>query len=922
MMNRREWKVALLLALGLVPALALLNRPTGAEAGLWSTHGPYQSGVRVNALAMRPDNAEVIWAATNKGLYKSVNAAERWVAKSSGLTGYGGLVVEDVAISHAQPNLMYAGTWGSGVYKSTDGGETWIASNNGLPGRSSSPPVSALVSEAAPAVPALGSSPDAAQRSAEGFALSASPGLAWTPVRRLAVNPYNDQYVYAAVWNHGVYRTTDGGQTWTDSLTDGAAYAVVIDPVSSNVLYASLADLGIYKSTNHGVDWVLVNADLTTAIGLAIDPQKTSTVYAADRGRGVFKSGNGGMAWDAMNEGFEGDLALRCLAVSRSAPNRVYAGSDLWLYRSDNGGENWTLTAPTFPSYFIDDILVHPTLPDVVYLASDPTGGGGVFKSTDGGSQLAVKTSGLLNTIVYAIRGDPSNPRTVYAGTWGGGVFKSVDGGLTWAASNGTGDDILWLSYVYDLGISPAMPKVLYAGTAYDDEGVFKSSDGGASWVEMSNGLPGDDRDIFAVAVDPGNYGRLYVGTENNVFRSENGAGDWQATTGIPDDTQVLALGIDPRAYSVVYAGTYGKGVYKSGDYGASWQPVNSGLGSLYVYHVLPDPQVANRVYAATANRVYRSDNGGGSWTLSAAGLPMVAIRALDALPSTGMFAGTHNQGVYRAGADGRSWSTLNSGLGSLQIRAIGAVSGDEPTIYAGTEGLGIWNYALKQGTRVYLPIVLQQYQPGSMPTPLFSDDFSNPGSGWSVSDDGNRRYAYVSGEYQVLIKTINWYSGLSSGFRCVDCAVELQGRIAGSEPGWLGILFGITDNWSEYLFRINDSQQYSLRMKGDAGWGDYLVDWTGSPHINPTQSWNRLRVERNGSSIALYANGGYLTTVYDGTYTGNLRVGLTASSRETVPVDFRFDNFAVYPLGSGAPERDLASSAPVHDGLAESKVP
>jgi hypothetical protein len=167
-----------------------------------------------------------------------------------------------------------------------------------------------------------------------------------------------------------------------------------------------------------------------------------------------------------------------------------------------------------------------------------------------------------------------------------------------------------------------------------------------------------------------------------------------------------------------------------------------------------------------------------------------------------------------------------------------------------------------------------------------------------------------VSGEYQMMLKNVNWYGATSSGYRCVDCAVEVQGRIVGSAPGWLGIMFGITDGWGGYLFRINENRQYSLRVKLESEWGDYLVPWTSSPQINPLQNWNRLRVVRRGSSIELYINGQYLAAANHSRFVGSLRVGLTASSRDQVPVDVRFDNFAVYAAASGSQVTELAIGA------------
>jgi hypothetical protein len=206
-------------------------------------------------------------------------------------------------------------------------------------------------------------------------------------------------------------------------------------------------------------------------------------------------------------------------------------------------------------------------------------------------------------------------------------------------------------------------------------------------------------------------------------------------------------------------------------------------------------------------------------------------------------------------------------------------------------------------------------------PTPsgqLYADDFSDPASTWFVGDDEDRRLAYVDGEYQIWLKTAPQWRAGTSGFRCVDCAIEVDGRFASSVLDAYGIMFGITDDWQGYIFRVDGEQRYSLFRVTDQ-W-DALVDWTASPHLNAGQAVNHLRVVRDGSDIELYANGQPLTTASDDTLTGSLRVGLYARAGDTADVDARFDNLAVHGLNAGAgvsapDSSDAGSAAEGHGG-------
>ncbi len=215
------------------------------------------------------------------------------------------------------------------------------------------------------------------------------------------------------------------------------------------------------------------------------------------------------------------------------------------------------------------------------------------------------------------------------------------------------------------------------------------------------------------------------------------------------------------------------------------------------------------------------------------------------------------------------------------------------------------WPTSTRQPTPTWTrtPTLTATPQVTATPVSLYSDDFGDPGSGWQVADDANRRTGYLNGEYQILVKTTNLWVATSPGFRCIDCAVEVKGRFASATYGAYGIAFGITDQWDAYVFRVNGTQQYSLRSKSSDGTWATIIGWTTSTAINAGQATNRLRVVRDWDSIDLYVNDQYLTSVTDSSLTGNLRVGVCASSYEQANVDARFDDFRVTGVpGAGSP--------------------
>jgi cysteine-rich repeat protein len=189
-----------------------------------------------------------------------------------------------------------------------------------------------------------------------------------------------------------------------------------------------------------------------------------------------------------------GALGLAALLGIPSA-----ARADVWVSRGPG-----TVSISAF--------AVAPTLPLTVYAA----GGGGVFKTSDGGGDWSAVNTGLpASNPVQALAIDPTAPATLYAGTHGGGVFKTTDGGGIWSAVN-TG--LPTNAAVSALAIDPTTPATLYAGT--NGGGVFKTIDGGGSWSAVNSGLILDASTSYytALAIDPTAPATVYAGSVGGPF--------------------------------------------------------------------------------------------------------------------------------------------------------------------------------------------------------------------------------------------------------------------------------------------------------------------------------------------------------------------------------------------------------------------
>ena len=321
---------------------------------------------------------------TKSPIYKSVNGAANW---SNDNYGFAGASITSMVIHPTSSSTLYVGTL-SGVFKSTDGGRTWVARNNGLTA---------------------------------------------VTVTALAIDPQVPSIVYAAVSGFsgsGIYKSTDGGSNWTlrsNGIIHTNLTSLAIDPVTPNTLYLGTGccapGIHIYKTTDGADNWVpLANAPNIIPGSLAIDPLNHLTIYAANSASSgiVYKSIDAGVTWQSTGLG---GSPVQSVAVSPLTAGLVYAGTDQGLFRSTNGGGNWT-AVPNRSGKVVFDPVNSSTL----YLLT-PTffSSQGVFKSTDNGQTWIAVNKGLNDPLVLELVIDPLNPSTVYlASTPAGGTESFV----------------------------------------------------------------------------------------------------------------------------------------------------------------------------------------------------------------------------------------------------------------------------------------------------------------------------------------------------------------------------------------------------------------------------------------------------------------------------------------------------------------
>ncbi len=339
---------------------------------------------------------------------------------------------------------------------------------------------------------------------------------------------------------------------------------------------------------------------------LAVVESNTNIVYAATASAGVWKSINSGMTWTSLFD--EQSLSsIGDVTVAPSEPDTVWVGtgesnnrqSSSWgngVYKSQDGGKTWVHMGLK-ETHHIGRILIHPTNPNIVYVAAagrlwGPNEERGVFKTTDGGKTWGKVLYINPDTGVNDIAMDLQNPDTVFAAAYqrrrtafgmnGGGpgssIYRTLDGGATWKKINkGLPQEDLGR---IGLDVYRRNGEIVYALVESQQSGVYRSDDKGETWTKMSNTNP---RPMYFsnVRIDPNNDQRIWV-LGVNLHYSEDGGKTFRIDRGGKIHVDFHAMWIDPANSANMIVGCDG-GLHFSRDTGRSWdQRAQIPLGQFY----------------------------------------------------------------------------------------------------------------------------------------------------------------------------------------------------------------------------------------------------------------------------------------------------------------------------------------------------
>lgn len=693
---------------------------TALSTTAWTLIGPQPTSTpfefnpvsgRVNALAVDPTNSNIIYlGGPEGGVWKSTDGGATWTPLTDNQPS---LAIGSIAIDPQNPQTIYVGTGeenyslynysGAGILKSTNGGASWT--------RISSP--------------------------FSGPFDSQSPYCGGAYIGSIAVDPGNSQVLLADAefqcsYGTGLYRSTNGGTTWTEVLgtlqVPDLITGLVFDPTNGNNVYAavgsstSTSNDGIWKSTNAGLTWTLANGSGTTAfpgssagrISLAIAASSPTTLYAGAASAasgstsvlGVYKTTNGGGAWTQLASAPQycspDPATAQCyfdnvVAVAPNNPNIVllggsesattsYAGT---LYLSLDGGSTWKdITADASGN------ALHPDMHAVAFSKD----GSKMFAGNDGGiwstslSSTGVGTWSNLNQTLALTQFypgmsiSPVDPTEAFAGSQDNGI-QEYSGSLTWGFV-GCGDGGQTAFNYSDL-------NTLYLTCQYvppnTGDFLFKLTANPSTAAAADNGIDGTDRGAFIppLTMDPSNPDTLYFGTYR-LYQTTDDGSDWKPisydlTSGGQSITATLsAIAVAPSDSNTVYIGT-GDGrlwMTSSASSGSCCTYITSGTPNRSVTAVAVNPTNARNAFAAfsgysgyngdTQGHVFETTTAGSVWTDISGNLPNVPVNDIVVdpdMPNT-FYIGT-DVGVFATTNNGSTWAPLGTGLPAVVIMSL-----------------------------------------------------------------------------------------------------------------------------------------------------------------------------------------------------------------------------------------------------------
>jgi uncharacterized repeat protein (TIGR01451 family) len=501
-------------------------------------------------------------------------------------------------------------------------------------------------------------------------------------VTDLVIDPVNPTIAYAAA-RFALYKSIDGGTTWTELTQDfgrTSIGSVALDPSNSMRLYVASSGGGVFRSTDGGTSFTRISAAPTDPnvdgpAGLGISADGNTLYYSTGSGR-FFRSTDGGATF---SERQPTPSSVGKLVVDPDNSAVVYAAFGPKLLKSATGGDSWTELPLPASNVFATSVVLTPGTPKTLWLST----GNGVSSTQDDGATWTPASPPLGTRVLHA---DASSPGALYASL-------RDRGGDIWRYSAGT-----WQMLPTGL---PAVGNILKVSVnnsqtilAATNSGIFRTTDGGGTWVRSDDGFNGDSVPVLTASA-----GHLYAGTDHGEMGIAADDSTLQRTvvssglTTTPDQLQILAIATHPTDSNILLAGFSAAGYKLSNDGGATWMPGSAYLNTASMDAIAVDPSNPLLVYAAVSpstggplDPIQHSSDGGMTFSPLVTSLANIAAKRLLVDPhkpsrlflASEILGGTN--GLLRSDDSGATWTNL---LNNATVFDVAIDPADSKRIYA-----------------------------------------------------------------------------------------------------------------------------------------------------------------------------------------------------------------------------------------------
>ncbi len=703
---RHAWLIVIACAVSMARVVAA-GLPAQLFDGLaWRMIGPFRGGRAIAVTGVAGDGRMFYFGAVGGGVWKTTDAGTVWTPVFDG---------QDIAsigameVAPSSPNVIYVGSgeadmrsdigFGDGVYKSVDGGRTWV--NTGL--KDSRQIGRIVIHPENPDIVYVAALGHAYGPNAErGVYRTIDGGATWQKVLDkgpdvgaidLAMSPSDAKTIYAAMWQarrppwstyppeggpgSGLYKSTNGGETWTqltgNGLPDGPWGRVAVAAASATRVYALIdaKAAGLYRSDDGGATWVLAGNDarITSRAWyfgqITVNPSDPDDVFIPNVA--LMRSTDAGKTFNIVR-GAPGGDDYHQLWIDPKDPARMILGSDQGVTISVNGARTWTswYNQPTGQFYHV---ITDNAFPYYVYGAQQDSGSMAVASRSDHGVIDGRDWFAPGGGESGYIAPDPRDNNIIFSGDTYGGLSR-MDRRTSQAQNVSPwpgfrfGTEIPTRKYratwTSPLVFSPAEPGVLYFGAQY----VLRSTDGGSSWKEISPDLTGDERKgpkeaaaaageltvanarqrgygvVYTIAPSPLEAQVIWAGSDSGLIHvTRDGGRSWQNVTppGLAPWSKVTLIEASHFDAATAYAAVdrhrlddYRPYIYRTHDYGKTWTAVVDGLAEpAFVNAVREDPVRRLLLFAGTEKGVMVSFDDGDHWQSLQLNLPVVSVRDL-----------------------------------------------------------------------------------------------------------------------------------------------------------------------------------------------------------------------------------------------------------------------------------------------------